>query len=292
MTDKFTRKWITENSVDIIRSYQDGVLTLRGLHYQLVGRGMTNTTLHYKRVVNAMIKARWEGDVRFEVFSDHDRRVLGETTIDETVLEDEINQGKDQIRAWMNNYNGNRWENQPEVPEVWIEKKALQGVFKPVCDRFEVALAPCKGYPSLTFLNEARDRFEQVKESCKIPIILYFGDYDASGEDIPRSIKQNLWDMGLDIEVRRIALMKHQVLEMNLPFAPTKEGDSRAKNWDGLGQVELDAVDPNTIDEMCTRAIESCFDEKWHKELTERIDQERPQYKEALKDYVINMFKE
>jgi len=81
--DEFTKKWITENSVEIIKRYTDGELTIRALHYQLVGIGMTNTDRHYKRVVKAMIDARWDGLVRFETFSDHDRQVLGDTSIDE-----------------------------------------------------------------------------------------------------------------------------------------------------------------------------------------------------------------
>ena len=72
--DKFNRAWITENSIEIVRRYSYGELTIRALHYQLVSIGMTNTIQHYKRVVAAMIKARWEGKIAFEVFSDHTGR--------------------------------------------------------------------------------------------------------------------------------------------------------------------------------------------------------------------------
>ena len=67
--DIFTKQWITENSLDIVSRYAKGILTLRGLHYQLVSIGMTNSLRHYKRVVNAMIDARWEGLVDFDTFS-------------------------------------------------------------------------------------------------------------------------------------------------------------------------------------------------------------------------------
>lgn len=189
--DEFTRNWIIQNSIEIVGRYKAGVLTIRGLHYQLVGIGMTNTIQHYKRVVEAMIQARWAGQISFEAFSDHDREVLGATDYSETNVEDTVQQRKSYIDYYIRTYYKNRWENQPFVPEVWIEKKALQGVFKDPCDELDVALAPCKGYPSLTFLNEARERFQQVKNSGKIPVILYFGDYDPSGEDIPRSIEEN-----------------------------------------------------------------------------------------------------
>ena len=95
----------------------------------------------------------------------------------------------------MKNYFKNRWENQEYYPEVFIEKKALQGVFQNICRQYDVALGACKGYPSLTFLYESQLRFNSAIYNGKKPIIIYFGDYDPSGEDIPRSIYENhiLW---------------------------------------------------------------------------------------------------
>jgi len=73
MKDDFTKDWIIKNSIDVVSQYDDGILTLRALHYQLVGLGMTNDVQHYKRVVSAMIDARWNDLISFETFSDLDR---------------------------------------------------------------------------------------------------------------------------------------------------------------------------------------------------------------------------
>lgn len=235
MKDQFTKQWIIDNSIEITSRYAAGVLTLRGLHYQLVSIGMTNDINHYKRVVNAMIFARWEGLIDFETFSDLDRSMVGETKSSETSVDSEVISSTDAIRYWMTHYSKNRWENQTYYPEVFIEKKALQGVFQGVCRRWNVALGACKGYPSLTFLNESKKRFENSIYEGKQPVIIYFGDYDPSGEDIPRSIEENLMRLGVDVRVKRIALMEDQVIEMNLPPAPAKSSDTRTANWDGLG---------------------------------------------------------
>lgn len=288
--DMYSGAWITENAIRIIARYEEGVLTLRALHYQLVAIGMTNTVQHYKRVVNAMIQARWDGLVNFSAFSDHDREVLGQTDYEETNLEDKISAGSRQVRLWMKNYYKNRWENQPYYPEVWIEKKALQGVFERPCRRMNVALAPCKGYPSLTFLHEASERFQVAKDAGKHVIILYFGDYDASGEDIPRSIEENFNKFGVPVEVKRIALTEEMVVEMNLPPAPTKVTDSRAAAWDGLGQVELDAVDIETLRQMCDDAIQEIFDEDLYDELNDQEQEERKEYVKRLQAEVNTMF--
>ncbi len=284
-TDKFTRSWIIENSIRICNRYEYGLLTIRALHYQLVGIGMTNTQLHYKRVVGAMIQARWDDVINFEQFSDRDRTMVGETKYEETILEDKIEKGKYQIKAWMKNYSKNRWENQPYYVEVFIEKKALEGVFEGPCSRNRVALGACKGYPSLTFLKEAADRFSYADSEAKTCILLYFGDYDPSGEDIPRSIQENLDRFGVNVEVVRRALMEDQVVEWNLPPAPTKVGDSRTASWDGIGQVELDAA-IDRCDELCQEAIDEYFDYGMLAELDEQEEEETEQYIKVLKDYV------
>lgn len=286
MKDLFTKNWIIDNSIEIVSQYEKGILTLRSLHYQLVGRGMTNDIPHYKRVVNAMIEARWAGQVDFDQFSDLDREMVGETQYEETILEDQIENGKGQVEAWMNHYAKNKWENQDYYIEVFIEKKALQGVFQSVCRKNEVALGACKGYPSLTFLNEAQIRFAQAENAGKIPVIIYFGDYDPSGEDIPRSIQENMSRFGVNVIVNRIALMENQVNDWNLPHAPAKLTDSRTANWDGIGQVELDAVRPEQLITMCSDAITSYLDiDKYH-ELKVIEKAEALLYKRALKEYV------
>jgi hypothetical protein len=286
MKDIFTKDWITTNSIEIVSDYEKGILTLRALHYQLVGRGMTNDVQHYKRVVCAMIDARWGNQIDFDTFSDLDRAMVGQTNFKETDVESEIEIAGQQVINWMTSYHKNRWENQPYYPEIFIEKKALQGVFKNICDDWDIALGACKGYPSLTFLHEASERFETAESYGKKPIIIYFGDYDPSGEDIPRSIKENIARFGVDLEVKRIALMEHQVIQWKLPPAPAKSTDSRTAKWSGLGQVELDAVRPEKLMELCENAIREIFDEELYQELLETEKNERVIYTSQLRKFV------
>lgn len=287
--DIFTKSWIIQNSIDIVSAYDPGILTLRSLHYQLVGRGMTNDIQHYKRVVVAMIDARWGGDITFDTFSDLDRAMVGETSYLPTDLDGGVTRAQDQIKNWMEYYFKNKWENQPFYPEIFIEKKALQGVFQEVCRNWNIALGACKGYPSLTFLHESFKRFEDAEQNGKKPIILYFGDYDPSGEDIPRSIFDNLNRFGVYVEVRRIALMEHQVIEWDLPPAPAKDSDTRTANWGGLGQVELDAVRPEKLMELLEGAIRDIFDEELYDELLKVEQEEQVIYRERIKEFVNNI---
>lgn len=283
--DEFTRSWIIEKGVPIVQNYGDR-LTIRALYYRLVAIGMTNSIQHYKRVVAAMIKARWDGLIPFEAFSDLDRDVVGKTEYEITDVDDEIARAKENIRLFMECYYKNRWENQPKYVEVFIEKKALQGVFEGPCSNSRVALSACKGYPSLTFMYEAAQRMIEAESQGKETIILYFGDYDPSGEDIPRSIQETLLKMGSDVRVERVLLLEEHVRAWGLPPAPTKLTDSRSKTWNGLGQVELDAVEPNKLKDIVSDAIDDHFDYDLYDELKDQESEEGEQYKEELKAFV------
>lgn len=284
--DQFTKQWITEAALEELPNYRPGEITVRGLYYRLVKRGMTNSQNHYKRVVKAMTDARWDGLVKFNAFSDLDRVMVGSTQSDPVDLNLAIDTAKDEIKNWMTYFFRNRWEGQPNYVEVFIEKKALQGVFAPVCRQNRVALGACKGYPSLTFLYDAASRLENAIGLGMKPVILYFGDYDPSGEDIPRSIVENLDRLGISVELDRRALLEHQVLDWDLPPAPTKATDSRSKNWDGLGQVELDAVEPHDLQNLCGSAIAEYFDEEIYQALRDEEEVQIDHYRSALKEYV------
>jgi hypothetical protein len=285
MTDIYNRRWILEHAIPIVQSY-GGNISLRALHYRLVSlHGFPNTQKHYKRSNAAMTKARWDGLLSFDDFVDHDRKVIGDTAYEATDLEETIQSSIETIDYIKGRYHKNPWENQPNYIEVWIEKKALIGPFEKPCKSMGVALAPCKGYPSLTFLDDARKRLREAEMVGKKVSILYFGDYDPSGEDIPRSIQDTFYKMGSTVIVDRFALMEEQVVEMNLPPAPTKSTDSRSAAWDGIGQVELDAIEPRQLSEMATAAINEYFDLDLWAELQEQEREEKAIYIERLDEH-------
>lgn len=80
--------------------------------------------------------------------------------------------------------------------------------------------------------------------------------------------------------------MEQQVVEWSLPPAPAKETDSRTANWDGLGQVELDAVKPEKLIAMLDDALGEIFDNDLYDELINQEDDEREQFQAELKRYV------
>ena len=121
-------------------------------------------------------------------------------------------------------------------------------------------------------------------------VYIYFGDYDPSGEDIPRALQENLENLGVEsLIVKRVCLNEDQVIAWGLPPAPTKVTDSRSVHWDGLGQVELDAVRPEKLMELLEKAIAEIFDDELYGELMAEERDEREQYREELKEYVASL---
>lgn len=282
--DGYGKPWILEHAIPIVRSYSG--MTIRQLYYRLVAKGFPNTMNHYGRVKSAMTSARWDGKVRFGDFIDEDRSMRGETKYQKTSVDSQFERAIEQVEIWMRAYRKNRWENQDTYLETWIEKNALINVFKDPVNGKSVGLGPCKGYPSLTFLNDAKHRFNSTR---KKGIILYYGDYDPSGQDIPRSLGDNLHRMGCNVTIEHMMLHEDQIEDLGLPGVPAKESDSRTASWDGDSCVELDAVDPPILEKMCKKHILEYLDEDSWQELKKQEAEEKKEFINRMKEAVSEM---
>ena len=102
------------------------------------------------------------------------------------------------------------------------------------------------------------------QEQGKNITILYFGDFDPSGDWMDEDIRDRLREFNLDIEFKRILLNFEHVQEYDLPIsfevlAKKKDGtvydklkaDPRAQRFidkhGKLMQVEIDALDPAVL---------------------------------------------
>jgi hypothetical protein len=283
------KDWIMKESLRVLETYGSDQITLRQLYYRLVSAGLKNCLQSYKRVVAVMGEARRSGAVPYEAFEDRDRAMIGRTEAEVKTLSEQIDLAKRQVRAWLRNYSLEKWSNQPYYVEVWIEKKALQGVLNDLVIYDDIGLFACKGYPSLSALSEASKRFAIASERGQTPVIIYLGDYDPTGEDIPRAIQESLLsDFGIEVKLDRIALTEEQVKAYNLPPAPVKDTDSRTANWQGLGQVELDALEPSVLKSMAKKAVKGYFSESHYETLKAQQKKELAEYQAVLREYVVS----
>lgn len=230
-------------------------LTVRQLYYQLVARDIVpNTQASYKRVATTANDARMAGLLDWDVIEDRTRYVRENAhwTSPAEIIEHAADQ-----------YMVDRRATQPIYIEAWVEKDALVGVLHSVSKSLDVPCFSCRGYPSSSALRDAAGRFK-MNEHREARVILYAGDHDPSGLDIPRSIREGLRTFGVNVIVKRIALTMEQIRTYNPPPNPAKETDSRASSYmqlHGAYSWELDALEPRVLSDLYTNAVRELTNE-------------------------------
>lgn len=219
-------------------------MTVRQVYYQLVSRQVIdNTRAQYQAVSNALVDARKDGTIPWEWIEDRLRRPRTVGMWDG--LADFAETAK---RA----YRRDVWATQPGYVEVWLEKDALSGVFERVLNGYGVTLNVGRGYDGWDSIRNASERYLSYGDVT----VLYFGDFDPSGEDMARSLRERLGFFDCLPEIPKCALTMADVTRYNLPPDFTKATDSRqaafVEKW-GDVSVELDAL---PVDVLRTRLIE------------------------------------
>ena len=234
---------------------EDQPVTVRQLFYRLVSEGaIEKTEAEYDKVASYCGQLRRDGRMPYEWINDPSRMIRQRPTWD----------GPGDLIRWARDaYMRDIWQTQKHRIQIWVEKDALVGIFEQVTRRFAVPLFSSKGYSSLTLLKDAADQIIVDNDAGRDTYVYQFGDFDASGADIPRAISEGLAELGADHYFERVAITQSQITELSLPTRPQKGSDSRAKNF-GDEAVELDAIPPATLREMITTTIEGRLDaETW-----------------------------
>ena len=253
-------------------------LTLRQIYYRLVAAGhIENTRSKYNDLSKLIKQMRIDEHLPWQVLTDRNRRVS-----DKRGFEDHSEFIDQEVDNFLEGYARCYVQGQDNYVEVWCEKDALSQVFERVAWPYCIRAVTCRGYQSVTFLDDFRVRANEAKDRGQLPIILYFGDLDPSGVQMLEATKQTLEDeLGLTgVAYIRVALNPHDIQVYNLPHNPdaVKLTDTRYKNFVeryGKVAVELDALHPQDLRDRAVRAIEGCFDMEQFREQVEIEKAER-----------------
>lgn len=229
-------------------------LTVRQLYYQLVSRGIIEKTeAAYKNLtVKRSVELRKEGLIRYGKFSDATRWQRRPTTYRDI---------EDLLLDAAKSYRKSIWQESDQYVEVWCEKDALSGIIYDVTEQYDIPLMSARGYSSLSFLHSAACEIKYHHAMGKDVCLYHLGDFDPSGQDAARAIKETLRDMArVPFDFVQLAVTPDQIDWYELPERPTKKSDSRAKEWEG-GSVELDAINPNDLRKIVRDALDSHIDE-------------------------------
>jgi len=249
----------------IIGEYAGMRLTLRQIYYRLVAAQVfPNRVSSYKLLSDVLARAREKGQVPWDAIEDRTREIHDGYGEDRNAP-DHFNIFWNYIRDMDKKYEMPRWHGQPTKVFVMLEKEALYEVFREITDAEGIDLVPLRGYSSVTLLNQFSERLQAFGGDDRSLRILYFGDFDPSGENIEESAADTLREYGADFEIERIAITEDQIAEYDIPPAPAKTTDSRyaafeARHGEAI-QVELDAIEPRTLQGFIRDAISEYWDE-------------------------------
>lgn len=178
------------------------------------------------------------------------------------------------------------------IPWEWIEDRLRRPRrvamwndlkhFSHVAQQYRrVTLNVGRGYDGWDSIHNASERFGSGRRVT----ILYFGDFDPSGEDMVRSLRDRLAQLGSEPSIIKVALTLEDIELYDLPPNFTKATDSRrnafvAKNGDV--SVELDALPPDVLQTRLTEEVEQIIDMDALKAVQELQEQERTRLIEAF----------
>jgi hypothetical protein len=156
-------------------------------------------------------------------------------------------------------YRRDVWRTQPSYLECWLEKDALSGIFEDVLDAYGVTLNVGRGYDGWTSIKDAAERYGNDRWVT----ILYYGDFDPSGEDMVRSLHERLGWFGAHVKIIKGALNRDDIDTYSLPPNFTKVTDTRRGKFvarHGDISVELDALPVDVLRHRIITDVETRLD--------------------------------
>ena len=229
-------------------------MTVRQVYYQLVSRQVIeNNRGQYQAVSNALVDARKEGQfpgIGLKIACDVPGNV-------------HVPRPSRLSRCSSLSYQRDVWPTQPAYVEEWLEKDALSRIFEEELRPYSVTLNVGRGYDGWDSIHHAADRYRHAWAGDIPTTILYFGDFDPSGEDMVRSLGERLEFFGYRPSIVKCALTFDDISRYQLPPDFTKHTDTRraafAAKYGDLA-VELEALPVDVLRARLVAEVESRID--------------------------------
>jgi hypothetical protein len=264
----------TENALHDVLS-EHNPMTVRQAYYQLVAAHViSNSKASYQKISGILVDLRKDGTIPWEWIEDRLRRPRAPSMWKNPA---------DFAESACQAYRRDVWATQPAYLETWLEKDALSGIFEDVLSPYGVTLNVGRGYDGWDSIKNAATRFNQ-KDTWG-GTILYFGDFDPSGEDMARSLRERLSFFGANPGLIKVALTAEDIGRYHLPPDPAKLTDTRAPAFieaHGDVSVELDALPLDVLRDRILSEVTSRLDIEAIKRLQKRERIEREKIWKAL----------
>ena len=268
----------TQHILDRTMAYINSVnysVTARWCFYRLLQDGTLNKKADYKKLLSLLSKARkrfW-GDWRPDTLADDTRGAL--LTLRSGFYTYHFRgHGFKSEKVWLEtlkkqlNYHSDRWIDQPAYVEIWFEAAAMQSQFQFYANE-NIPLFAFHGDVSIPAKWEGAKRLFERWNQLRVPTyVLYFGDLDKKGQQIPESANNDVQDFvthvdhemqnaknklvehgyakGIyarqflkDFHFIRVGINQAHVRQFNIPENPERLGTYQ---WEGLSDEGAQAL--------------------------------------------------
>ena len=279
---KLTRAALLAHCYDIVKDHLDDDIEMsaRNVYYKLVGLGLIDQDgegerKNYRRVVETIAQGKEAGTFPLHWLQDN-LRIPSEGDIAGGLST--VNDALDQVvnyLEWLPKrlIDLDHWHGQPIVPFVMVEKDTLEGTVRGPCNDHNAPLYISRGYSSWTGLyswtKQLIDTVRKADWDFEV-VILYMGDHDPEGMNIPEAILKVVRRIGElkrwnfpSITIRRIALTKDQAIAGGYPPMSVKMKSSRAKGYVeryGNQSWEIEAMDARELRTLLDEALSALWD--------------------------------
>jgi hypothetical protein len=269
-------------------------VTMRQLLYRLVSGGFLPDTTRksYNRLLRLLARMREAGDVPFAWVVDNIR---------DTHKPSSWAGLGDFLATVRKAYRKDFWHTLPAEVELFVEKDAIAGTVEPVTAELDVRLHVCRGYCSMSFAHEVAERWVGLGKPVHC---LFLGDFDPSGFDLERDLREKLeryseractFDAGEAGEGTfvwaRLAVVEEDFDAHDLLPLDVKPTDTRSKAFleaHGGRCAEVDAIAPTELRRRVQEAIEGHIDPRAWKRL-KRVEQgERESFSQVVAAWEAN----
>lgn len=222
-----------DDVLDEYRAYWP--LSVRQIYYRLIGKGlMVKDKKNAARLLEHLVKARRGRRISFGAIRD-------DGVVTHTMMHyDDADHFMREMRDKATNYRRNALADQNVHIEVWCEAAGMLQQVSNISHRYSVRAYSTGGFDSLTAKKDIADRIVAIGKPATI---LHLGDRDKHGEDIFKSLMEDVTafveedriSYDVDVMFFRVALTDEQVDRYGLPVED-----------DGYS-CQLEAMKPNDI---------------------------------------------
>jgi hypothetical protein len=265
-------------------------VTVRQIHYRLLNdpplkhaskphSRYSNDEQSYKSLSDLLTRLRLDGVIPMSWIADETRPMSGSTG--DPSVEPFIQR---ELKRLFSGYRRDLMQSQPNHVEIVGEKKTIESLVRSVARKYTIPYTIGRGYSSLPPLAEMVNRFQ--KSGKEKLIIITLSDHDPDGEEIAHSLIRTIRDdFGVEnVTGVRAALTQKQAERFNLPYSVAAKTTSAnykrfAAKYGGWGW-ELEALDPDTLEELLHETIQNIIDMRRYEQEVEQEKQDAAKLEE------------